>query len=761
MTEPVALSTAAALETPTNDIKSYAQKHGITLDFDPDFLKAKYALEKKKRDNPQGITQYQSVRETDYLKSTTKDLYADESFARDPVKKLYDVVIIGAGYTGLQAVAFLHERGITNICVIEKGNGFGGTWYWNRYPGVQCDIDAYIYMPLLENVNHIPTEKYVRGPELLQHAEALAKKYELESKTLFQTEALEFIWHEESLRWKVKTSRNDDIEAQWIIPAPGPLHVPKFPGISGIKSFKGKHFHSCRWDYRYSGGSFRDPKLTGLTDKRVGIIGTGATGVQLVPRLGEWAKELYVFQRTPSSIDVRGNRPTDRDWAQTLGKGWQRKRQDNFSILVNGGLVEEDEVNDGWTDVLRSLPGFMAGADKSSDGQNLLARMQIADFKKMESIRKRVDTLVKDPKTAESLKPWYNQFCKRPCFHDEYLQTFNRPNVHLVDTDGKGIERVTEKGIVANGNEFELDCIVYATGFEWATDLSARIGAQIIGRGGQTLTDKFKGGISTFHGWAVRGFPNLMTLTFHQSGSTPNWTHNMTEVCNHIAYVVAECKKRNIKAVEPTEEAEKAWVAKCVDAAQGRAAFLRDCTPGYYSDEGTIDDKLLRSQPYLAGGPVFFKCIDDWRKEGKLAATETTQWPATPIAAKIKDLINLFFALAESKHADAGPRLAHEVFHPDGKWLTPLGAHTGAEAISKSRDRVWEGIASRKHKIVRVFASDSAGEDIFLLGELSVVRDDGSTSVSDFVARLMTQSATEEANPRIVLYQAQAWGVRK
>lgn len=484
-------------------------------------------------------------------------------------------------------------------------------------------MDSYIYLPLLEDLNYIPSQKYVYGPEIRSYAEALAKKYDMASKTLFQTEALEFVWNEEKLRWTVKTSRNDEIEAQWIVPAPGPLHVPKFPGFGGIESFKGKHFHSCRWDYTYSGGSPENPQLTGLIDKRVAIIGTGATGVQLVPRLGEWAKELYVFQRTPSSIDVRGNKPTDPEWVKTLRGGWQRYRQDNFSTLTVGGYVERDEVNDGWTDVLRNLPGFMAG-DKNGDPEVLAARMQLADFKKMESIRKRVDSLVKDPQTAASLKPWYNQFCKRPCFHDEYLQTFNRPNVHLVDTQGKGVERVTEKGLVANGQEYELDCIVYATGFEWATDLSSRIGAPIIGREGLSLTDKFKDGISTFHGWAVRGFPNLAILTFHQSGSTPNWTHNMTEACNHIAYVIAESKKRNLQAVDPSEEAEKAWVEECVNAAQGRGEFLRNCTPGYYSDEGTIDDKLLRSQPYLAGGPVFFKLIDDWRNEGQLRGLEVT-----------------------------------------------------------------------------------------------------------------------------------------
>nr|BCT03374.1 Baeyer-Villiger monooxygenase [Exophiala jeanselmei] len=622
MTEPTVVTTQPTLKSSSSYIRAYAREHGIELDFDPDALKAKYAEEKRKRDNPQGLGQYASVRTSKLLNSYTKDLYADESFTREPVKATYDVVIIGAGYASLMAASHLLERGITNICIIEKGRGFGGTWYWNRYPGVQCDIDSYIYMPLLEETDHIPSQKYVYGPELRHHAEQLADKFGLRPKTLFQTEVLKMTWSEEDLHWKVDTSRNDDIRAQWLLPAPGPLHLPKFPGLEGIDSFKGRHFHSCRWDYNYTGGSPEKAELTGLADKRVGIIGTGATGVQLVPRLGEWAKELYVFQRTPSSIDVRGNKPTDMEWAKTLPKGWQRARQDNFSTLVNGGAVEHDDVEDGWTDIFRSLPGFLGGGETDGDQEALLARIQIADFKKMESIRKRVDDIVKDPKTAASLKPWYNQFCKRPCFHDEYLQTFNKPNVHLVDTEGKGVERVTEKGLVANGKEYELDLIVYATGFEWATDLSSRVGAPIVGRGGQTLTDKFKDGIATFHGWSVHGFPNLTLATFHQAGATPNWTHNMNEVTNNIAHVISECKKRGIRAVEPTEEAEKAWVSECLRVAQGRASFLRDCTPGYFSDEGEIGEKLLRSQPYLAGGPAFFKIIDEWRKEDKLTGLQ-------------------------------------------------------------------------------------------------------------------------------------------
>lgn len=488
-------------------------------------------------------------------------------------------------------------------------------------------------MPLLEEIDYVPTEKYARGPELLRHANNLAEKFDLFSKTHFGTENKRMVWDEDRSKWRIETNFQDEIYAKWVIPAPGPLSFPKFPGIPGIESFKGKNIHSCRWDWSYSGGSPENPTLTGLTDKRVGVVGTGATGIQLIPRLAEFAKELYVFQRTPSSIDVRNNRPTSEKWKSTLKAGWQAERQNNFSTLVNGGAVDEDMVNDGWTDIFRKVSSHLVGLEENGpedkgneeDPQLHLARMQLADFTKMEEIRERVDTLVENPETAERLKPWYNQFCKRPCFHDEYLQVFNKPNVHLIDTEGKGLDRVTEHGVIAGGQEVELDFIIWATGFEWSGDFSGRAGTEIVGRGGQTLTQKFEDGISTFHGWGVHGFPNLMILTFHQAGLTPNWTHSMTEMTRHLAYIVAQCGQRGVTVAEPSQEAEAAWVQKCVDAAKGRGEFLADCTPGYYSDEGVVDLKTLRSQPYCAGGPVFFNMIANWREENKLAGLNLTQ----------------------------------------------------------------------------------------------------------------------------------------
>ncbi|KAF9890052.1 hypothetical protein FE257_006732 [Aspergillus nanangensis] len=585
------------------------------LDIDPEALKVKYKAERDKRLPNGGNEQYVHVA-TNELNAPLDDPYADPNFARDPVTAVYDVVLIGGGYTALQAAARLMMNGHTNICLIEKAGGFGGTWYWNRYPGAQCDVESYIYMPLLEELGVVPSEKYVRGPELLAHAELIGKKYDLYDRALFQTQVQRVQWDDDACLWKVHTDRNDHIQTRWVVTAPGPLHSPKLPGVPGILSFKGKFFHSSRWDYAYTGGSNTQPDLTKLADKRVAVVGTGATAIQIIPEVAKWAKELNVFQRTPSSVDVRNNRPTDPKWAKNLPPGWQRNRMQNFTAIINGEWAETDLVNDGWTAILSSLPGlFGTSAD---DADAAAARLQLADFRKMETVRKRVDSVVKDPETAERLKPWYNQFCKRPCFHDGYLQVFNQPNVYLVDTDGKGIERVTERGIVAKGVETEVDCIIYSTGFEFAGDFTKRNGPEIIGRNGLRLTDKWDGGPSTYHGYSVVGFPNLMIMSPLQSGANPNYTHNIVDMSWHLVYLMDQVKKRNIKALEATPEAEAAWVADVIEKGKGRSKFLLECTPGYYNDEGRPNEVTIRSQPYGGGSILYAASISKWRQDDKL-----------------------------------------------------------------------------------------------------------------------------------------------
>jgi len=590
-------------------------------EIDVEALRAKYRAERDKRLRDDGNQQYVEVK-GDFSRFL-EDPYVPPGFSREPLTDEVEVVVIGGGFGGLLAGARLREAGVTDLRMIEKGGDFGGTWYWNRYPGAACDIESYVYLPLLEEVGYMPVEKYTRAPEILDYCGRIARKFDLYRDALFQTEVKDMAWDEAANRWIIRTNRDDAIRARFVIMANGPLHRPKLPGIPGVDSFKGHTFHTSRWDYEYTGG---DPNggLDRLADKRVGIIGTGATAVQCVPHLGAGAKALFVFQRTPSSIDVRNNRPTDPEWAASLEPGWQQARMDNFNILVSGGWQKEDMVNDGWTDIIRNLG--LAAARRAAKGElgpgDPAELLQLADFQKMESIRARVDQVVADRQKAEALKPWYNQFCKRPCFHDDYLDTFNRPNVHLIDTDGRGVEQITEKGVVVNGVEYELDCLIFGTGFEVGTSYARRAGYDVTGRGGQTLSEKWSEGVTTLHGMHAKGFPNCLIFSNSQSGFTANYPHMLNEQSKHAAYIITEAGKRQASVVEATAEAEEAWVEEIMASAIQRQKFAEECTPGYYNNEGQPSPLAARNGPYGKGSMAFIELIEKWRAEGSMAGLE-------------------------------------------------------------------------------------------------------------------------------------------
>lgn len=593
-----------------------ADRHDDDLGFDPDRLREKYRAERDKRLREDGNDQYVEIkgRFARYL----SDPYVGP-VEREPLFDDVEVAVIGGGFGGLLAGARLREAGVSDIRVIEKGGDFGGTWYWNRYPGAACDVESYIYLPLLEEVGYVPKEKYSRAPEILAHSQAIGRHFDLYRNACFQTEVTEIRWDDDARRWIVATNRGDRMRARFVVMANGPLHRPKLPGIPGVELFAGHSFHTSRWDYDYTGGD-SDGGLTRLAGKRVGIIGTGATAVQCVPHLGEHAEALYVFQRTPSSIDVRNNRPTDPEWAQALTPGWQQERMDNFNALVSGGYAEVDLVNDGWTDIIGNLLIRMrkeASPDLSAEG--LARNLEIADFEKMNQIRSRVDEIVRDPATAAALKPWYRQFCKRPCFHDDYLATFNRPNVHLIDTDGRGVERITERGVVANGVEYEIDCLIYATGFEVGTEYTRRAGYEIYGRGGVSLTEKWADGARTFHGFHSNGFPNCFIVSNIQSGFTVNFPHMLNEQSKHIAYIVKHALDHEVRVVEATPEAEEEWVQTIIRLSQFNVKFLEACTPGYYNNEGKPAARGLQNGNYGAGPVAFVGVLEAWRAEGSLA----------------------------------------------------------------------------------------------------------------------------------------------
>ena len=597
----------------------------MTSTIDPEALRAKYRAERDKRLRGDGNAQY--VPMTGNFEKFLADPNADPSYTRPPLNDEVDVVIVGGGFSGLLAGARLREIGVERIRVIETGGDFGGTWYWNQYPGVQCDIESYIYLPLLEEIGYIPKEKYSYGPEIRAHSRAIGEHFDLYRDACFHTQVTSMEWDETALRWHVHTSGNDDITAQYVIMAIGPLSRPKLPGIAGVDSFQGHVFHTSRWDYAYTGGD-TSGGLVNLVDKRVGIIGTGATAVQCIPHLGQWSKELYVFQRTPSSIDERGNRPTDYEWAKSLKPGWQQERIENFGIIVTGGHQEEDLVRDGWTEILRNLSALGSINRADVTPEEIAAEVELADFSKMEQIRQRIQSLVDDPGTAEALKPYYRQFCKRPCFHDDYLPTFNRPNVHLVDTQGKGVERITERGVVVAGREYELDCLIFSTGFEVGTAYTQRAACDLRGRDGVLLSEKWGRKVATFQGLISRGFPNCLFMGGIQSGVSPNFTELYNEQSQYVAYVIGKARELGAEAIEPSQEAEDDWLRTLEGSVANRGTFQAECTPGYYNTEGRPGEGPgWFGGNYGGGSQAFFTLLRDWREQGDYSGIEVRVAP--------------------------------------------------------------------------------------------------------------------------------------
>ncbi|MEM9623179.1 MAG: NAD(P)/FAD-dependent oxidoreductase [Pseudomonadota bacterium] len=596
------------------------------LDFDPHELREKYRHERDKRLRSDGENQYLEAAE-EFAHYADDDPYADPGFEREALDLDIEVAIIGAGFSGLMTAARLQERGITNYRIIEAGGDFGGTWYWNRYPGAQCDIESYCYLPLLEETGYMPKEKYSFAPEIYTHTQRIGEYFKLYDKALFQTRVSGITWDEEAGHWLVATHRNDQIRAQFVIQATGPANRPKLPAIPGITTFKGHTFHTSRWDYDYTGGD-HNGGLHKLADKRVAIIGTGATAIQCVPFLGAHAQELYVFQRTPSSVDLRGNSQTDEHWYNNLEPGWQRARRENFAAVLAGQNFTEDLVADGWTDIARRIGISLMNRRPDSgnlDMEEISLRSEIADFQKMNEIRGRVDESVTNAPAADALKPWYRQFCKRPTFNDEYLATFNRPNVHIVDvSDAKGVEKITANGVVANGVEYEVDCIIYATGFEITTAAHRRVDFDTIGCNGQSLYEHWGEGFRTLHGLSSHGFPNWFTIGINQNGLSPNMTAMFDDQAVHVSYIIdtvlQKSQQGGERIIEVDADAEAAWVQQIVDlAGTGAMAFLEECTPGYYNREGTTANISMQNSPYAPGINAFNDLLKAWRDQGDLA----------------------------------------------------------------------------------------------------------------------------------------------
>ena len=583
--------------TPTHDDGSTSELQAA---------RERYQAERQKRLRNDGLAQFKEL--TGDYAEYDRDPFADADFQRDPVVEDPDVIIVGGGFAGMLTAVHLLERGVENFRIIDKAGDFGGTWYWNRYPGCMCDVESYTYLPLLEETGYMPSMKYAQAPEIFEHCQRIGTQFDLYPKALFQTEVTTAEWDEDAARWQVVTSRGDRLSGRFLVTAGGILSKAKLPGIEGIETFAGRAFHTSRWDYGFTGGGPTE-KMDRLADLRVGIIGTGATAVQVVPRLAESAKEVFVFQRTPSAVGVRNNGPTDVEWFKTLKPGWQTERIRNFTQAVTGAKPEVNLVDDGWTEVMWEDTQSSAATPEDA------AAIELSDFNTMEALRQRVLDTVEDRDTAERLLPWYGKHCKRVCFHDEYLPSFNLSNVHLVDTDGRGVDSVTPTGVVVDGTEYPVDLLVFASGFEVTTDLDQRLGFSPKGRGGVSMGESWHDGAHTMHGILSAEFPNLCMISIVQAGFGTNFLHFLSESASHVAWLISNCIEQGVRTIEATVDAEEEWHSTLLQVAGRIAQYSATCTPGYYNGEQGHNPKAARNLTYTGSLLDYVGYLDRWRAE--------------------------------------------------------------------------------------------------------------------------------------------------
>ncbi len=543
-----------------------------------DQIKDKFREERNLRlgYRPPGTDQFTSEFSGDLAKYAV-DPYAKDVPSREPISDEVEVLFIGGGFSALLTSARLRERGIESVRIVERGSDVGGTWYWNRYPGAACDVVSYDYLPLLDELDYVPVNHYSRGPEIFSHCQAIAHKYNLYDLAVFNTTVTETRWDESDQLWHVKTDRGDVMRAQFVICANGTLAKPKLSAIAGMESFAGHSFHTSRWDYDYTGQN-----LEHLKDKVVGIIGTGASAVQIVPELAKVAKEVFVFQRTPSSIDVRDDWPTDPNWARKLEPGWQNKRRSKVLAAVENSLEKR-------------------AAKGASSPEEKLKKQENANIDYMMRIHKRIDEIVDDPATADALKPWYMFMCKRPCFHNEYLPSFNLPNVHLVDTHGQGITKISPRGPVFEGKEYGLDLLIYATGFEVQ---QTGIYNDIVGVDAVNLQDKYADGIRTLLGIHTAGFPNLFIMGGYQASFQFNLTEMLQTQGDHIAACIDYVCANGYHTLDVSDAAEEWWVQEVIGH-RGKTGRSEECTPGYYNFEG--NEQRRQDGNYNGGFRQYFE----------------------------------------------------------------------------------------------------------------------------------------------------------
>ncbi|CAK7200303.1 hypothetical protein SEUCBS139899_002994 [Sporothrix eucalyptigena] len=629
-----------------------------------DDVNDRYQAEHDKRIRSDGLAQFTDLYSLPKFRHFKQDPWADKaSYASLPRAEDGDrreILIMGTGIAALVFAVRLLEAGFQreDMQFIDVSAGFGGTWYWNRYPGLMCDVESYIYMPLLEETGYVPKHKYALGSELREHSERIAQKYGLRDQAWFRTRMLDSYWDDSAKDWVVRLAEQlpdgtekapVTVRSRFVILTTGLMLIPQVPQIQGIETFAGDCFHAARWDYNVTGGTQEQPDMEKLKGKKVGIIGTGASAIQVVPQLAKWADQLYVFQRTPSAVDHRNNRPTDTKWFTkevANGPGWWARRAQNFQAFVSNSepKPEVDLVNDGWT----SMPSYSALIGNTAhklttpeEIQKYYRYLKEIDLTRQSRVRDRVDTVVTDPTTAAKLKPWYAGFCKRPCFHDDYLASFNQPNVQLIDTDGRGIDAIDAKGLVVQGQHYDVDVLVLGTGYKSPFLFSppGRVGVEITGRNGVDLDKKWTAAVTTLHGLMSHDFPNMFWPGFIQAGGSPNYTYTIHQGAVQVSHLMQKGRELSKPAagspykynftVETTADGEEKW-SQAVMSNANMLGATAGCTPSYMNAEGAMERvsdpvalaKMARSAPWGKGQADFDRILDEWRKKGDLDGVE-------------------------------------------------------------------------------------------------------------------------------------------
>jgi cyclohexanone monooxygenase len=510
----------------------------------------------------------------------------------------FDIVIVGAGFAGMYMLHKSRSLGLT-ARAYEAGDGVGGTWYWNRYPGARCDIQSMEYSyqfadDLQQEWNW--SEKYATQPEILEYANHVADRYNLRQDIRFKTRVEQAAYDDDRGLWSITLNDGSTVTARWFVLATGCLSSTNQPDFKGLESFQGAVYHTGEWPH---GG-------VDFSGKRVGVIGTGSSAIQSIPLIAEQAADLYVFQRTPNYAIPAHNEPLDAEMVAEIKADYANIRERNkgfpFGFYFTPNEKSALEVSDderrrvfeaGWKVGGLGFMGIFADLFTNPEANRLAA----------EFFAGKIRDIVADPETARLLTPDTFVGCKRLCVDTNYFATFNRPNVHLVDVKAQPIERITPTGLVVGGKEYALDAIVFATGFDAMTGAILKI--DIRGRDGLPLREKWAAGPRTYLGLQTAGFPNLFTITGPGSPSVlTNMLPSIEQHVNWIADCISELKAHGQDTIEPTEEAEESWVEHVNERAQ--QTLFHSCNSWYLG--ANVPGKPRVFMPYFGFPAYVEKC---------------------------------------------------------------------------------------------------------------------------------------------------------